>query len=282
MLLIADSGSTKADWKAIYSKDKVESYRTMGFNPNYHKEETIIAALKKDLAIHIAVRDVKQIVFYGSGCWDAPRKGRIETALKAVIPNANIQVEHDLLASARATCGKEAGIACILGTGSNSILFDGEKEIDNVTNLGYLLGDEGSGTHLGKYIIRSYFYRELPIELSKKFEKVCPGGKQEILDNVYGESVPALYLSSFSKFLAENKEHPFIEKLIKSSFLEFFSRHVFKYENYQNLPIHFVGSVAFHYQDILRKMLKEMNLKFGMVIKEPIDNLTKFHLNGNA
>lgn len=147
-----------------------------------------------------------------------------------------------------------------------------------MTNLGFLIGDEGSGSHLGKKLIRSFFYRELPKELSNNLKNWIPGGKSEILDNVYKGKAPAVYLASFAKFLSNNIDHPYIHNLVKKSFLEFILRHVCKYENHQNLPVHFIGSVGYHFKHILAEILNEKGLQMGIVIKKPIENLAKFHL----
>jgi N-acetylglucosamine kinase-like BadF-type ATPase len=278
MLAIADSGSTKADWKIINDKGEILDLSTMGFNPNYHSKEIIIDALEAQLAPKVNTEMIRKVLFYGAGCWDSGRKEKIASAMRQVFINAEIEVDHDLLAAARATCGDKPGISCILGTGSNSILFDGEKEVDNVTNLGFLLGDEGSGSHLGKKIIRAYFYREMPEDLKEQFKEWVPGGKSEILDNIYGEGSPAVYLASFARFLSNNKNHPFITEIVYECFEEFVRRHICKYENHQNLPIHFIGSVAYYFKHVLDRVLKDKGLELGVVIKKPIHNLAKFHI----
>ncbi len=278
MIAIADSGSTKADWKILDDSGERLSYSTMGFNPNYHSKEMIVETLKRDMLPKVVGMVIHKIKFYGAGCWDYGRKKHIQDAIMQIFPDSEVEIEHDLLAAARATCGNKAGIACILGTGSNSILYDGEIEVDNVTNLGFLIGDEGSGSHLGKKLIRAYFYRELPADLEKMFKNWIPGGKSEILDNVYNNKAPAVYLATFAKFLSNNRTHPFIENLVSRSFDEFITRHVCKYENYKKLPIHFVGSVAYYFQNVLSKVLEDKGLEMGIVIKKPIENLVKFHI----
>lgn len=278
MIAIADSGSTKADWKIINDRGDVLDISTMGFNPNYHSKDVIIEALEEQFVPKVSAESIHRIFFYGAGCWDSGRKEKIASAMRQVFINAEIEVDHDLLAAARATCGDNPGITCILGTGSNSILFDGRTEIDNVTNLGFLIGDEGSGSHLGKELIRSYFYREMPEDLKLIFKDWIPGGKSEILDNVYGKKYPAVYLASFARFLSNNREHPFIQNIVYESFKEFITRHVCKYENHQNLPIHFVGSVAYFFEKVLNRVLIEKGLKMGIIIKKPIHNLAKYHM----
>lgn len=279
MIFIADSGSTKADWTPVIDGRKGHKVSTRGFNPNYWNTADIVAELQKEFTQKAPVEKAEKVIFYGSGCWDAKRKKIISDALEVIFPQANIEVQHDLLASARATCGKEPGIACILGTGSNSVLFDGENEADNVTNLGYLIGDEGSGTHLGRKIIQAYFYREMPEDLKPHFEELVPGGKAEILDNLYQKEHPNLYLSRFTRFLNQYYEHPFVKELSKDSFREFVRRHVCKYEGHEQLPIHFVGSIAHYFEEALRDVIvDEFGLTIGKIVKAPIDNLVAYHL----
>ncbi len=276
MIVVVDSGSTKADWKMINSAG-TKTISTMGFNPVFHSENKIYQELQEAFDGSVRPAEATRVFYYGAGCWDAKLKGVVHNALSRIFYNANIEVEHDLLGAARSTCGREPGIACILGTGSNTCLYDGTNVIDNVTNLGYLIGDEGSGTHLGKSLIRAYFYRELPHSLKKKLEEAYPGGKQEMLGNIYGKETPNVYLASFTKFMSQNIEHPFIQRLLYNSFAEFIDRHVRKYQNHLALPIHFIGSVAYYFQDSIRIVLEERAMHSGIFIQKPIDNLVSFH-----
>lgn len=276
MLVIADSGSTKADWM-VQGDHGTQRITTMGFNPVFHPTELIFDELTRSFA-NQADKDSPGIVYYyGSGCWDTKRKKVISDALSKIFVRAEIKVEHDLLGAARATCGNQPGIACIIGTGSNSCLYDGEDIKDNVTNLGYLIGDEGSGTHLGKRLIRAYFYRELPHDLLEKFEKFAPEGPGHILDTIYGKETPNVYLASFTKFLGENRDNFFVQRLLYKSFTEFIDRHVRKYKGHMSLPVHFIGSIAYTFQDIIKIALEERDLKVGKFIKKPIDHLFSFH-----
>lgn len=283
MLAIADGGSTKADWKVQNSNGETITFTSTGFNPNYNHTSEIASYLKEEVLPVFKDGTGIEFHYYGSGCWDVPRKKTVSDAFKAAFPDAEVHIYHDLLAAARATCGTSPGIACILGTGSNTVLYDGNDEVDNVTNLGFLLGDEGSGAYIGKEFVKSYFYREMPEELRPLVEELCPNGKQDILDKVYGGGVPAAYLASYTKQFAPHTNHPFVFSLIKNCFDEFLIRHVFKYEGYKDLPIHFIGSIAFHFYEILETLLDEHGLKKGIVLQKPIDNLFKFHqehLNG--
>ncbi|WP_367389545.1 hypothetical protein [Lewinella sp. LCG006] len=276
MKVIVDSGSTKADWKFLSGEEET-SLHTMGFNPVFHSSDQIEQEVNKAFKGIIDLEQEAEIYFYGSGCWDKKRKVIIENGLKRVFTNAKIDVHHDLLGAARATCGNDPGISCIIGTGSNTCLYDGKDVIDNVTNLGYLCGDEGSGTHLGKKLIRHYFYRELPKELETEFEVFVGGGKQKILDTVYDGTPPNVYLASFTRFMSEHVDHPFIQRILYRSFAEFIDRHVRKYHGHLRLPVHFIGSIAYVFQDMLKIVLTERAMHHGIFIKQPIDNLVAYH-----
>ncbi len=276
MIIVADSGSTKADWKLI-SAQGIESVGTMGFNPVFHSSEVIKRELDKALGGKINRDEATHVYYYGSGCWDKKRQDIVSNALRQVFSHADVEVEHDLLGAARATCGDQPGIACILGTGSNSCLFDGNDVIDNVTNLGYLVGDEGSGTYIAKKLIRAYFYRELPAELVEALEQAVPGGKDEILDRLYGPEPPNVYLASFTRFMGAHRDHFFVQKMLYDSFADFIDRHIRKYRGHLSMPIHFIGSIAFTFQDLIKIALQERDLQPGIFIKKPIDQLVSFH-----
>ncbi|MFT5167852.1 MAG: glucosamine kinase [Saprospiraceae bacterium] len=278
MIFIADGGSTKADWRIIDSENNQLDYATMGFNPFFYTEEMVLAELQKSFVKDLPVKEATKVFFYGSGCSDTLRKEILANAFRKIFPNAEIIIEHDLLASAKATCGDEPGIACILGTGSNSCLYDGEDVIDNITNLGYLLGDEGSGTHLAKKLIRAYYYRELPSDLEQKFTDANHFDKRELLNRLYTGERANVYLASFSRFLFDNKEHIYTQQLVRRSIAEFVDRHIMKYEHHEDLPIHFVGSIAYYFSFILESLLAERNLTLGSIVKRPIDNLVTYHL----
>ena len=278
MILIADSGSTKTDWKIIHKNGQQVLINTIGLNPVFHTEESVLMELRQQLVPHLAVEEVEAVNFYGSGCWDYKRKIVIIRALEQVFSHAVIAVEHDLLGAARATCGLQSGIACILGTGSNSCLYDGKIIIDNVKNLGYLIGDEGSGSFLGKMLLRAYFYRELPADLAKAFEDFQPGGKSLVLDKLYGKEAPNVYLASLTRFLKQHSNHFYVQKLIANGFEAFIDRHVRKYANHLTLPVHFIGSIAFYFQDILEIVLIERAMHKGKIIRKPIEALVDFHL----
>ncbi len=279
MLLIADAGSTKADW-AWVAKDGENSYaHTKGYNPVVHPKQLLQNEVRRLAADLLPALQPTEVHYYGAGCWDYTRKVPIQEALQAVYPKAKILVMHDLLGAARAACGTSPGIACILGTGSNTCLYDGEDVIDNVTNLGFMLGDEGSGSHLGKAFLRAYFYRELDADLRDAFEVYSDLDKSTILDNVYGSDIPNTYLASFTRFMGTHITHPLIQKIVFESFGEFLDRHVRKYRGHLELPVHYIGSIAFHFRTILQAAMSERNLKMGGFIHKPIEALANFHRN---
>ena len=277
-LAIIDGGSTKADWQILQDDQSILKLTSTGFNPNYDNGEKIATLLKKEIGDKNVIDNNSKIYYYGAGCRDHSRKIVVKEAMIKVFPQGDITIENDLLAAARATCGDQPGIACILGTGSNSMLYDGKKEVDNVTNLGFLLGDEGSGSMIGKRLVQAYFYREMPNELQPIMKKECPNGKLDILNKVYDGGMPAAYLASFTKLFYEHRQHPFIWNLIKDCFAEFLQRHVFKYKDFRSLPIHFVGSIAFHFKEILEALFLEKGLKMGVVLQKPIQALFEYHI----
>ncbi|MCW5923652.1 MAG: hypothetical protein KIS77_15010 [Saprospiraceae bacterium] len=278
MVIIADCGSTKSDWLLVQGGRDHTLENTVGFSPFFHSTEEITAILKEQLLPKLTPEKVKEVYFYGTGIHDEHRADIVANAIKAVFPRATVEVEHDLLAAARATCGHHAGIACILGTGSNSCYYDGERILDNVPSLGWLLGDEGSGTHLGKALVRAKFYRELPTDLNRAFDTAYPEGMDAIKDRVYEKGANA-YLATFTRFLGDHIKHPFVQHLVADSLGEFLDRQACKYNGYQHVPIHFVGSIAHHFQEILMQCMEARNLKPGVIIRKPIYPLADYHLH---
>ena len=204
MILIADSGSTKTDWRIIDSKGEINQAKTQGFNPYYQKYEEIRDEINTRLLEQVQSSDIREIYYYGAGCSSQSNCNIVSQALKFSFPDAQIEVTHDLLAAARSLCGHERGIACILGTGSNSCVFDGEKIIDNIPSLGYVIADAGGGTFLGKKLIADYLRNEMPAELEKKMDKRFDLNKNKILDKVYNQEKPGRFIASFTKFMFDN------------------------------------------------------------------------------
>ncbi len=276
-VLIADSGSTKTDWNLVNKTEVLQNVQTLGFNPMYQDTDDILVELRKALVPSLNDKNPGAIYFYGAGCSSPERNKKVADALQQVYPNSEIYVDHDLLSAARALCGHKPGIACILGTGSNTCLYDGANIVDNVPSLGFLLGDEGSGAYMGKLLMRAYFYRELPEELAQSIKNTFNLTKDSFLDTVYGAEVPSRYMATFAKFMHDKRKHPAVKELIYTNFENFFERHVLKYKDHTNLPVNFVGSIAFHFADILKLAAKKYGLHIETIIQSPSEGLIKYH-----
>ena len=275
MILVADSGSTKTDWKFM-GKEHSFLFQTSGINPFYMSDDQIFTELK-DKVLSKVNDLVTKIYFYGAGVV-GEQKTRMEHILSSVFSDVQAFAESDLLGAARALCGDQEGIACIMGTGANSCLYDGAKIVDNIPPLGFIQGDEGSGAVLGKQLITMYLKRELSDTLAEKFRKRYNLDTANILRKVYQEAFPNRFLAGFSKFIYEHIEDEQMYRLVYESFNEFLERNVYKYANYQEMNIHFVGSVAYYFSDILKSIFKENNLKIGKIIKSPLNDLVNYHL----
>ena len=277
MILIADSGSSKTDWRLIDAGGKIHQAKTSGINPFLHTEAEVLAILKNELLPQLTQKNVIEAYFYGAGCASEKACGLVAATLKEVFPEATTSVTHDLLAAARALCNKEPGIACILGTGSNSCLYDGEKIIDNISPLGYVLGDEGSGSYMGKQLLNAYLKRDMPADLSEKFAKRFVVDLPTVLENVYRQPSPSRYIAGFSRFAFHHLKHPYIFRMVYKSFEDFFEKNVCKYENYATFKIHFTGSIAFYYSNVLRQVANDKGLFVKNIVEAPIAGLTLFH-----
>ena len=276
-ILIADSGSTKTQW-CLLTGNKKKMIATQGISPYFLNDASLAKILTEELLPKTGKIDIDEIFYYGTGCSNITNISLVKRGLKKLYKTAKINVEHDLLGAAKALCKHEKGIACILGTGSNSCFYNGKKVVKNSLGLGFILGDEGSGTHLGKKVLQYYLYNTFDADLMDKFKQKYPQTNAEILDNVYKTALPNRYLAGFVSFLIENRGHFMIENIIEDSLNDFFFNHIYKYRESWTLPINFVGSVAFGFKDILAEMCKGYELKLGNVIKSPMDGLINYHL----
>lgn len=277
MILLADSGSTKTDWLLLDREPT--AFQSAGFNPFYQTQEIILETLRQEVLPNVASNQVQHIFFYGAGCADATTSLPVTNALATLFPSAEtIEVNSDLLAAARALCGREAGIACILGTGANNALYDGETIVNNIGSLGFWLGDEGSGGYLGKQLVVGYLHKELPVGLHKAFQKSYPDvSRLSILDRAYRQPFPNRYFASFSTFLGQHLTDPFVGTLVGNAFRTFLDTYVCKHPNAATLPVHFTGSVAYHFRAILTEVLAEKNLHLASIQKSPMPGLLCFH-----
>ena len=279
MMLIADSGSTKTDWCLIDNNGERKTVQTIGINPYHMNSAAIKEVLDKELYPFIFPDAVNEIYYYGAGCSTERKCQTIDNVLQDFFTKASIEVHHDLLGAARALCGSEPGIACILGTGSNSCFYDGNDITENVVSLGYLLGDEGSGAHMGKQLITDYFHREIPSDIVADFNEKYNPSVEFILDSVYNQPRPSRFLASFSPFLLENINHPYIKNLVTNSFDEFFRKNVSKYNNYQNVKINFTGSIAFFFREVLLESARKAGIVPNKIYRSAIEGLIEFHKN---
>lgn len=277
-MLIAESGSTKTDWRVIDNAGKIEQFITKGFNPFHQKSEAISEEIKLNLLPFLKTA-VKQVHFYGAGCSSPSMCGIVESALNECFQEAEIHVEHDLLAAARGLCGHEKGIACILGTGSNSCVFDGVNITANIPALGYILGDEGSGSYMGKRFIADFLIGKLPEKLEKDFTEKFGLTKDKIFEAVYMQPMPNRFLASFGKFLFQRIDDPYVMDLVRSSFVDFFDRYICRYEGYAELPVHFTGSIAFYFSKILNDVATEKQVRIGRIVETPAAALVLYHTN---
>lgn len=277
-ILIADSGSTKTDWVLLKNNQIVIQFQTIGFNPYFQSSEDIFSELSATLipVIKEHLSSISQISFYGAGCSTPDKTQVVKQGLYLAFGNITCDVNHDLLASARALCGKEKGIACILGTGSNSCLYDGTSVIENVPSVGFMFGDHGSGAHIGKTFTQLYFDNKLPIHLKTAFEN-AGYNREVILEHVYKKAMPSRYLAGMVKLLSNYSSDRYVKDLVKQCFSDFFDHQVSKYTNAKNLPVNSVGSIGYYFKELLLETSEEKGFKMGNIIKSPIDGLIKYH-----
>ena len=274
--LIADSGATKAEWCLLTGGQK-KTIITQGISPYFLNTEQITDLLLKELKPELKNIEVDEIYYYGTGCANPENAKSVKKALNKVFPDAKAAVTHDLMAAARALCGRKKGIACILGTGSNSCYYDGKKIVKNSPGLGYVLGDEGSGAYLGKKVIQYYLYGTFDDELRGRFDVAYTTNVKEILENVYKKPMPNRYLAGFCRFLAENRGHYMIENIIEDGLNDFFFNHLCKYRETWSLPVSFAGSVAFGFQDVLKQLCNSYEFELGIIMKNPMEGLVIYH-----
>jgi len=275
-ILIADSGSTKCEW-CLVNGNKKQIVITQGLSPYFLDSTQIEVILRNELVPALKKPVVDTVHFYGTGCLNPANAKIVKKAIQAVFKEAEVNVSHDLMGAAKSLCGNEKGIACILGTGSNSCYFNGKKIVKNSPGLGYVLGDEGSGAYLGKKVIQYYLYRTFDEELRYKFDEKYKTNSVEILENVYKKPLPNRYLASFTLFLSDNRGHYMIENIIEDGLNDFFYNHLCKYGEIWKLPIHFVGGVSFAFRDVLQELCNGYEFTLGKIIKNPMEGLIEYY-----
>ncbi len=278
MILLADSGSTKTSWALLEEESLKQTNVTPGLNPYFHQSDSVEAVLKADLLPNLFPDHIKEIHFYGAGCSTEKNNAMIRDALRQFFHHADVSVYHDILGAGRALFGRSPGLSCILGTGCNCCYYDGENVHTRVDSLGYLFGDEGAGSNLGKRLMEHYLKRRLPPDLRQQFDETYRMKLEEILNALYNRPYPNRFLASFSHFIGPRKEHPFLQNMIKESFHDFFEAQVFHYPEYKKLPVGFVGSVAYHYREILEEVAEKEGVMMGLILENPLGGLVRYHL----
>ncbi|MGG5208700.1 BadF/BadG/BcrA/BcrD ATPase family protein [Chryseobacterium sp. MIQD13] len=279
MVAIVDSGSTKSDWVILDDFKKVFlKTETIGFNPNFINRELIVPEIEKNSSLILVKNSITKIFFYGSGCGVQKNCETIEEELKKVFTKAETVVREDLLAAAYAAYNGKPAIVCILGTGSNSCYFDGKDIKIEFPSLGFLMGDEGSGSAIGKQLVRRYFMKKLPEDLHTEFEQNYGLKIEEALKNMYHSSRPNAWLADFNRFVIERKDHPYFKIMVYEEMKNFFEYQVIPYKESKDAEINFIGSIAYYYEDTLRSVAEEFHLNLGHVVQKPIESLVDYHI----
>lgn len=275
-ILIADSGATKTAWRLLENK-KTINFQTSGISPYHMSQAQIENLIREEFPKKILTKSVSNINYYGTGCKTNMKARIVARALATFYVDAKVNVTHDLMGAAIATCGNKAGIACILGTGSNSCFYNGKKIVTNSPGLGYVLGDEASGAYFGKLLVQHFLYKKFDQALEKAFVKQFNINKDEILHKVYREPFPNRFLANFAQFLSAHRGHYIIENIIEDGLREFFGTHLIRYHQIEKMPVHFVGSIAFHFQDKIAELCNVYGFHLGQILKDPIEGLAKYH-----
>lgn len=278
MILVADSGSSKTDWMG-YDNGEIITFNTKGINPYFLNEHEIYKVLAKNEDFAPYASKVQEIYFFGAGSSSPDKHEVVSNGLSLFFKKAFISVDNDLVGSAYATCGHEKGLSCILGTGSNISYFDGKHVHDSTHGLGYVLGDEGSGTYFGRKLVTSYLYGHMPANLGKQFAETYDINKENVITNIYQRPFPNIYLASLSRFMASHMDHPFIIEVLRAGFQEFVDTNIKDYTDYKNLNCHFIGSIAYFYQDILRTVCESNEIKLGNIYQKPIHGIFNYILH---
>lgn len=282
MIAVVYSGSRYADWKLAEKGKIISEFKTTGINPFFNNENHIRQFLNKNVQLINNAEKIKWVYFFGAGASSKERQLIVTNALTEFFRYSKVVVEHDLKAAALATCGDTPGIIGIMGSGSNAAYFDGKKVIENNFGLGYILGDEGSANWLGRNLLKSFMSEQLPAEFEGRFKKKFDLDRTQILDKVYRQAQPALFLSSFSDFLIENRTDEFVKKLVLKGFDMYFKAYILPLnKQYPHARLHFVGTVAAGFQEYLNETALNNGLTISSVIKEPIYNLLKYYSNKN-
>jgi N-acetylglucosamine kinase-like BadF-type ATPase len=283
MILVADSGSSKTDWLLALPDQQPKAFKSAGLNPYLLTEKEIVKILQDQIPELIALApDITEIYFFGAGCSSPDRHEIVSNALSTFFSKSYISVDSDLLASAYATCGHQKGFCCVLGTGSNISFFDGEDIHYGQHGLGYVLGDEGSGTWFGKTLITDYLYGTMPEDINAKFKEAYNLDKETVIKNVYQKNRANSYMAAFSKFIPQIRNTEYGQAILHKGLLEFVETNIKSYPQYTKFKCHFVGSIAYIFADELKAICEANDVHVGKIIRQPINDLLEFIINRNA
>ncbi len=278
MIAIVESGSTKSDWRIVANNGATQSVITAGFNPYIIGAELIVEELQGNAVLMEISHQLEAIYFYGSGCSSPEMNAVVADALSTVFPKSLVEVDHDLMGAALAASQGKESIICILGTGSNACYFNGTRVENGRPSLGYVLGDEAGGVWFGKQLIADYLHGFLPTEMHNTLQEMGVT-KDDVLQRVYLEARPNTYLASFMPVLNRYRSLSYTQDLLHKGFAAFLSRYVCYFLKHESIPIHFVGSVAYFFQEELKEALQQMNLNLGDVVQHPVERLVHYHVN---
>lgn len=279
MKLIADGGSTKTNWCLVNDEGKKVYFNTEGYNPYFVSTEYIIQSLNSNLPSDLQREQLTEVNYYGAGCSTAEKRKVVQDAMSQVFANAKVNIGHDLMAAARALLGHTEGFAAILGTGTNTCIYDGKDVVNNIDSGAYILGDEGSGCYIGKKLLVDYLRGYMPEAVRKNFWDTYHLTPDDVNEQVYSQPLANRFCAGFSKFVYDNNVHlEYTRNLVKTSFEDFFRNLVTHYPNYQNYSFNCIGSVGYNFRNVLEEVVTENGMKMGKIIRSPIDDLVKFHL----
>ncbi len=279
MIIIADGGSTKTNWCLLTDEGKKIYFNTEGYNPYFVTKEYVEQSLKKNLPEDLQLEKIKEVNFYGAGVHNEEKASLLREAMATFFTHSKIFVSHDLLAAARALLFKEAGFAAILGTGTNTCIYDGEDIKMQIDSGAYILGDEGSGCYIGKKLLIDYLRGYMPETVRESFWETYKLTPDDIQENVYSKPLANRFCASFAKFVYDNTDNiEYTHNLVKTSFTDFFKNLVSHYPNYQEYKFNCIGSIAYNFRNVLEEVANDFGMDMGVIIRSPIDNLVKFHI----
>ena len=276
-LLLAESGSTKTDWCLLRPDSRVVRFKTAGINPYLQTPQAISHMLSEELSWNKSKYQADAITFYGAGAGNTANQKIVQDALQHFFGVEKIGVQSDMMAAAHALCGDDKGVVCILGTGSNSCYYDGKKITQQRASLGYVAGDEGSGNYMGKRVLQYYAYHTFDDQLHAHFEMLYGSDLNKMLHHIYREPFPNRYLAGFVQLLADNRGHFMVENIVEDCLDDFFHHHILKYRESWKGPIHFTGSVAWLFKDVIENLCHQYELELGTIAQSPMEGLIRYH-----